>query len=120
MRFCLHVAPPFTVDVGLGRYVVELVDCDSGDGCWLRARDCEDPVVFLLAPFANRWEAGAALLTGFDVGSCAFHVRLMEQLVSEGRAERVARPVVRPVILHHRRASEARPKASVLEYAHNN
>jgi hypothetical protein len=117
MRFCLHVALPLSVDVGLGSYVLELVDSDSGDGCWLRARDCDDPVTFLLAHFPDRWEAGAALLTGFDVGSCPFHQRIMEQLVTEGRASRVQR-TMRPVLLPHRRHSPSLPKVLV-ELSHN-
>ena len=78
----------------------------------MRARDCEEPVVFLLAQFPNRWEAGAALLTGFEVGSCPFHHAIMERLLLDGRASRVPRPA-RPVLLRHRGASEARPKVLV-------
>jgi hypothetical protein len=117
MRFCLHVALPLSVDVGLGTFVLELVESDSGDGCWLRARDCDDPVTFLLAHFPNRWEVGAALLTGFDVGCCPFHQRIMEQLVAEERASRVQR-LTRPVLLQHRRISPSFPKVFV-ELSHN-
>ncbi len=112
MRICLPAQLPLTIEIGQGRFLLELVDC-SKDGCWLRARDRDDSITFLLAQFDNRWQASTALLTGVEIGNGPFHQLLVARLLEEGYAALPTRParasmVRQRVPAHERKPSEAR------------
>ncbi|HEX2101074.1 MAG TPA: hypothetical protein VHF69_10445 [Candidatus Synoicihabitans sp.] len=106
MEFRLTGDLPRKVKVGSDSYVVDLVQADFADDCWLRARACDEPVVFLLAHFSNLHDGQTQPWRSFEVEDGVWQHRLMERLVADGYAEAV-RP--RDRVLRHPRSETDKP-----------
>jgi hypothetical protein len=101
MRYRVAVEFPHTVEVGLGTYILDLVEGDNRDGCWLRVQERDEPVVFLLAHFASRTAALAALDRGVEFSDQPFSRHLLQSLTETGVAERVVRAARQPSRANH-------------------
>jgi hypothetical protein len=91
----LRVSLPCEVDVGQGRYRLDLVVSDRGDECWWRAWEQAEPTVFLLARFSSRETAVEQLYRGFQKPRGGFVQLLVRILLAQGLVEPVVRPRVR-------------------------